>query len=389
MLGNYAGYIVPLGFGLLVLDELILLAALLFMFLNMVVARTISVKIGGYGAYILIFLFIIIALTLVGMVRPHSSIEIISRDRWIILNALTVLLPFVYKPSMTDLTIFSQHYVRFMVFLTLSKLAYLVVNGPNTQFAQFSPDFLFMLGISLVFYLFSDEAIFNKMIFTFVALIVSILGEQISAILFILVCALTPIYLMISNARTRLFPLFSISVSLLVLLFVVAYFPQIIALLKLNPLNFTIIDKLMVYSDIWSEPFVNITPMELFFGKGPGYIMNVSIHNEFSGGYSNVRHSLAHNFLVTLFVKFGLLGLSSFLLVIALLVLPGSKRFNFNNSALLKITLLLILFNFLSTPGIWKIRKAVFFWFIVGVLYFFRVSCVNSKWYESSKQLLR
>ena len=60
MLGNYAGYIVPLGVGIFILDELIILTSLAFMFFQILRTQKISYKIGGYGVYILVFMLIII-----------------------------------------------------------------------------------------------------------------------------------------------------------------------------------------------------------------------------------------------------------------------------------------------------------------------------------------
>ena len=379
MLGNYAGYIVPLGVGIFILDELIILTSLAFMFFQILRTQKISYKIGGYGVYILVFMLIIISLTYVSMFRADNSMEIISRDRWIILNTLVAFLPFAYKPDMKDLIIFYRRFTIFIVFLTLSKFLYLFISGPDNQWAEFGPGFLFMLSLCLAVFLWLDESRFKKVIFSLVVLVASLLSQQISAILLTLICIFIPIYFLIFQVKilsiTALFFFGCVSIFLLITI----DWTQLAHLLNFNPLNFMIISKLIVYWDLWNAPFIDITPIELIFGRGSGYSVSILVYNEFLDRYSIVNHSLTHNFLVTLIMKFGLLGLSFFSLIIFLTFLPLSKKFKFENSTLFKIILFLILFNFLSTPGIWKIRKGVFLWFLVGLIYFFRRYKVKSR----------
>ena len=372
MLGHYTGYIVPLGVGIFILDELIVLTSLFFMFLHVLRVQKVSYKVSGYGVYILIFLLIVASFTLFSVIRSENLMEIISRDRWIVLNSLIVFLPFVYKPSMNDMSILCRRFIKFIAFLTLFKLVYFVINGSSNQFSEFGPGFLFMLSLSLSVFLWSDQGKFKKVSFSLVALAVSFLGQQLSSILLMLICIFIPVYFLIFQVRTA-----SI-VSLLLLgcasiwFFINVDLAPFALLLNFNPLHFTIVDKLIVYRDLWITPFIDVTPIELFFGRGAGYLMEVPVYNEFSHNYSVVNHSLAHNFLVTLAVKFGLLGLFVFLSIISVIFLPLHKKFRFKNSTLLKMILLLIMFNFLSTPGIWKIRKGVFLWFVIGSIYLFR-----------------
>jgi len=37
----------------------------------------------------------------------------------------------------------------------------------------------------------------------------------------------------------------------------------------------------------------------------------------------------------------------------------------------LKLLLVAVVINFMTTPGIWKVRKGVVFWLLLGLLYYF------------------
>ena len=381
MLGNYTGYIVPLGIGIFILDELIILTSLAFMFFQILRTQKISYKIGGYGIYILAFLLIIINVTYVSIFRVDNSIEIISRDRWIILNTLVVFLPFVYKPDMKELIILYRRFTIFMVFLTLSKFLYLFISGPDSQLAEFGPGFIFMLNLCLAVFLWLDESKFKKSIFSLVVLVASLLSQQLSSVFLTLACIFIPIYFLIFQVKFLSIMTLLFFGCVPILLFITIDLTQLASFFNLNPLNFAITNKLMDYKDLWSAAFIGITPIELIFGRGAGYSAQVSVYNKLLGGFLIVDHSLAHNFIITLIMKFGLLGLSFFSLIIFSIFLPLSRKFKFENSTLFKIILFLILFNFLSTPGIWKIRKGFFLWFVVGLIYFFR----RYKTYEAIK----
>jgi len=371
-LGNYSGFIIPLGFGTFILDELIILVSLAFMFLYVVRTQKISHKIGGYGNYLIAFLLFIVALFYLSLFRTDNSLEIISRDRWIVLNALAILLPFVYKPSMNDLKMLYKHFAIFLVTLTALKLSFFLIIGPKSQFSQFGPGFLFMLSLCLAIYLWSGGSRLKKAIFSLIVLLVSILSQQLSALLLTLMSIFTPIYFSISIGRYKAFMLLIIAGFIVTLFLVSINLVDILLSLNLNPLNFTIVEKLVLLVDLWTAPFINISPIEFFFGRGAGYSTQMLVYNEGLDEFTVVNQSLAHNFLVTLFMKFGLVGLLFFSAIIFSIFMPFSHKFKFENSTLLKIILSLILFNFLSTPGIWKIRKGIFLWFIVGLIYFYR-----------------
>jgi O-antigen ligase len=133
-----------------------------------------------------------------------------------------------------------------------------------------------------------------------------------------------------------------------------------------------VIDKLLIYGEMWIEPFNDISLFDFIIGRGAGYSFNHIGYNEILGEYTYASHSLAHNLIVTIFMKFGLVGFILFSVMIFFIFRPLSRKFNFETSALLKLVLLLILFNFLTTPGIWKIGKGIFLWFVVGLCYFYR-----------------
>jgi len=371
-LGNYFGFIIPLGFATFVLDELILLTSVVLMLYSVVTVPKISHKIGGYGSFLVAFLIFLVGGFALSWFRADNSLEIISRDRWIALNSFALLMPFVYKPNMHELRKLYKHFAVFMGVLTTTKLSCFVVLGPEFQLSQFGPGFLFMLSLCLAIYLWSDESLIKKCICSFIVLLVSIFGEQMSAILLALMCICIPIYF--SFFKSNILAVISLSFLGLIAFFLLISInlTDVALAFKLNPLNFTIVDKLLIYLELWTAPFVGISPIEFFLGRGAGYSTEIFAYNEFLDTYTLVKHSLAHNFLVTLFMKFGLMGLIFFLAVVFSIFTPISRKFDFEDATLLKLLLFLMFFNFFSTPGIWKIRKGIFLWFVVGLCYFYR-----------------
>lgn len=372
MLGNYIGYIVPLGIGTFVLDELILLISIGFMLIQIFRTQKISYKIGGYGTYILGFIVIMFSLTFISVIRVENSIEIISRDRWIILNIFVIFMPFVYRPDLKDIALLYKSFLNFIIFLALLKTLCLFVLGLDNQFTQFGPAFIFMVSLCLAVFLMSEKGIIIKILFSAFVIYISLLSQQLSAILLTLLSIIIPIYFLIF--KTNILPIIILlALGCLTLLFLTTFdLTQIAIALNFNPLNFTIIDKFIAYASLWSTPFIDITPIELFFGRGAGYSMQILAYNEFLDEYSTVNHSLAHNFIVTIIIKYGLMGLFLFSSIMMLIYQPLSKKFKFEHSTLFKIIIFLILLNFLSTPGIWKIRKGFFLWFMIGLMYFYR-----------------
>jgi hypothetical protein len=244
--------------------------------------------------------------------------------------------------------------------------------GPSWFVSQIGPSFIFMLSLSLVVYLWSSTNISSKFVASGVVLFLSLLSQQMSAILLTLLCVVAPIYF--SYFKSFFLPsLFMLGLGLLVMISLITVdLSSIAASYNLNPLNFTVIDKLLVYWEMWSAPFNNVSLFDFIFGRGAGYSYNMVGYNEILNEYNYASHSLAHNFIITILMKFGLVGFILFSVIIFTIFQPLSQKFNFDTSVLLKLVLLLILFNFLSTPGIWKIRKGIFLWFVVGLCYFYR-----------------
>ena len=372
MLDNYIGYRIPIGYWQLALDELILLLCLFVSALTLMNKYKIPSKIGGNGLYISFFVVLIFLLFLISFFRADASIDVISRDRWILLNLLIVYLPFIYRPNVQDLRTISRHFVQLIAFLMLLKIFSFLVLGPDNRFAYFGPDFTFMLAISVFLLLFSTETPIIKYIYVSVAFFVTLYGEQLSAILFICGCVIVPAFFLSHKNKMLLISLFFLFLGSL--FFVDNYFSAILDFLELGSAHFTVMDKLLDYFDLWAAPFSDISLFEFIFGRGAGYVINLEVYRESYESYAIVQHSLAHNIFVTLFVKFGILGLLFFSFIVGPVFLSLSNKFTFKQSLIIKILLALVLANFLSTPGVWKIRKGVFLWFIIGLLYFLRPS---------------
>ena len=372
IMGIYPGNIINIGIATLVLDELILLSSLILMILHVFKTQRISYKISGHGGILLFILSWIMVVFIFSFLRADNSIAIISRDRWIFLNALVLLMPFVYQPTSDDLTLMFHRFFIWLLILATIKLGCYFLVGPSWFVSQIGPSFIFMLSLSLVVYLWSSTNISSKFIASGVVLFLSLLSQQMSAILLTLLCVVAPIYF--SYFKTFFLPsLFMLGLGLLVMISLITVdLSSIAASYNLNPLNFTVIDKLLVYWEMWSAPFNNVSLFDFIFGRGAGYSFNMVGYNEILNEYIYASHSLAHNFIITILMKFGLVGFILFSVIIFAIFQPLSQKFNFDTSVLLKLVLLLILFNFLSTPGIWKIRKGIFLWFVVGLCYFYR-----------------
>ena len=372
MMGNYTGYIINLGIGTFILDELILLSSIMLMSFYLLKTKRISNKISGYGTVLLFILSWIAVVFILSVVRVDNSFEIISRDRWIFFNTLVLFMPFIYKLTPDDLTLMFRHFFSWLLILAMLKLSCYLFLGPGLQFSHFGPSFVFMLSLCLAVYLCSSANILSKFIITALVFILSIFSEQMSAIILTVLCIIMPIYF--SYFKTIALPsLFFVFLGSFFAYFLITIDLTVIATnFNLNILNFTVIDKLLVYWGMWSEPFKDLSLVDFIIGRGAGYSFNHVGYNEVLEQYTYATHSLAHNLIVTILMKFGFVGLILFFIMIFTIFKPISQKFNFETSFILKLVLLLTLFNFLTTPGIWKIRKGVFLWFMVGMLYLHR-----------------
>lgn len=383
IMGIYPGNIINIGIATLILDELILLSSLILMILHVFKTQRISYKINGYGGILLFILSWIMVVFIFSVLRADNSIDIISRDRWIILNALVLLMPFVYQPTSDDLTLMFRHFVIWLLILATIKLGCYFLVGPEWFVSQIGPAFIFMLSLCLAVYLWSSANTLGKFIASGLVFILSVLSQQLSAILLTVLCVVVPIYF--SYFKTFFLPsLFMLGFGLFaILLLITVDLSPIAASFNLNPLNFSVVDKLLVYGEMWIAPFNDASLFDFIIGRGAGYSFNQVGYNEILGEYTYANHSLAHNFIVTILMKFGLVGFILFSVIIFTIFQPLSRRFNFDTSVIIKLVLLLILFNFLSTPGIWKIRKGIFLWFVVGLCYFYRRYRVQENVYQS------
>ena len=372
IMGIYPGNIINIGIATLILDELILLSSLMLMILHVFKTQRISFKITGYGGILLFILSWIMVVFIFSVLRADNSIGIISRDRWIVLNALVLLMPFVYRPTSDDLKLMFRHFVIWLLILATIKLGCYFLVGPGWFVSQVGPAFIFMLSICLAVYLWSSANVPGKFIASGLVFILSVLSQQMSAILLTVLCVVVPIYF--SYFKTFFLPsLFMLGFGLFaILLLITVDLSPIAASFNLNPLNFSVVDKLLVYGEMWISPFNDVSLFDFIIGRGAGYSFNQVGYNEILGEYTYANHSLAHNVIVTILMKFGLVGFILFSVMIFTIFQPLSRRFNFDSSVIIKLVLLLILFNFLSTPGIWKIRKGIILWFVVGLCYFYR-----------------
>ena len=257
-LGNYPGFIIPLGIGIFVLDELILLFSIALMFFYFLINQKISNQINGFGGYLAALLVFFIAVFLVSIFRENNSLEIVSRDRWIILNSFAVLMPFIYRPTIGEIENLYNRFATFLIFLTSLKFINFVLDG-SEQLSQFGPSFTFLLNACLAIYIWSGKGVLKKIILSALVFLISISGEQISGILMAIACIFIPTYFLIFKISfLSIFFLFLLSIagSLVVININIL---EIASSLSLNPRNFEIAQKLLSYIALWTKPFEGIT----------------------------------------------------------------------------------------------------------------------------------
>ena len=371
IMGDYGSNEINLGI-IFILDELILLSSIILMVFHIFTTKRISNKISGYGfipVYVLSWIIVVFALS---FLRTDNSFDVISRDRWIILNAMIFLMPFVYQPTFDDLALLFRRFFIWILILAIIKLVYFFLVGQTAVFSLMGPGFTFILSLCLAVYLFHSVNILRNLILSIFVLSLSILSQQLSSIVLTLLCVLVPVtftYFKTFFSRS-LFFLGCISIAIFFMpLFDVA---SIAYSFNLNPLNFTLSNNINSYLQLWTATLNDISFIDFIFGRGAGYSFSQLSYIEDVDGYGYAVHSLAHNFLFTILMKFGLVGVVLFSIMIFKIYQPLSRKLNFNTSLLLKLVLALILINFLTTPGLWKIRKGIFFWFFVGLCYLYR-----------------
>ena len=131
--------------------------------------------------------------------------------------------------------------------------------------------------------------------------------------------------------------------------------------------------KIESYWRIWSSAINAVLNENLFTGLGFGSIIKFQAPSFIFLGDQNFQLIHAHNILVTIIHKFGIIGIILFFFSVKEPLIIPSKNLA-NNYLLLTIKFLIIVlfFNFLTTPGIWKIRKGIIFWLLLGLYYYFK-----------------
>ena len=199
-LGNYNGFQINLGFGIFILDEILILLSLLMMFIT-TLTKKISNQITGYGSFLYAFVLFIIFFFAISIIRENNSLEIISRDRWIILNSLVLFYPFIYRPSNNDLEILFKHFLVFNLFLLCLKYLSYFILGSENIFSNFGPGFNFIINFCLAIYIYHGSSNFIKILYAILALTATIINEQISGIIFSLLCIFIPFYFLVFKVK--------------------------------------------------------------------------------------------------------------------------------------------------------------------------------------------
>ena len=186
MLGHYPGYIINLGLGKFILDELILLSSFLFTSAYFFKRKKISNRINGSGLIVLTFLLWISLTFLASFIRSENSLEILSRDRWILLNCGVLLMPLIYRPDIDDTMNFLRNLAYWIFSLGAVKLVAKVFVTEDLFLTQFGPGYVFMLSIALTVLLWFPGRGIVKLSASIFSLVLALLSEQLSSILMIM-----------------------------------------------------------------------------------------------------------------------------------------------------------------------------------------------------------
>jgi len=360
-----------LGF-IFVLDELIVLFGIFLCILYLLIRRRIS-SIVTEALPVSIFILYITLIFLASYGFDVGSGEFILKNRWILINSLIFFIPFVVQLTEQDVVSISERFVKIVLFLSVIKIIfYWFFYGQNSPLSVVSPDFSFYSSIACFLLILNCSKFMYKAFGFLMAMLVAILSSQMSSIVFFLVCVLLAIYGKEYVRVARIIKYSTLTIFLILVFSYVIDIEEIVQILGLNIQNFNnVFYKIETYFIIWSAAIHSLFGGNFLTGLGPGEVIEFFYENS-DGDLIFHFHSLAHNAFVTVLFLFGVLGL---LMYWYILFVPFFKSARFKRSFHilnnLKLLLVAVVINFMTTPGIWKVRKGVVFWLLLGLLYYF------------------
>lgn len=381
---------IQIGSFIFVIDEIIILVGLLGIVSIFLISGNLSSTITKNLFGLILPVYILISFIVSYYLYNNNSTEIVLRNRWIFLNLLFIYAPFILKPKKKSIVLAIRFLIKSLILLSIVKISLLFIVGfVQSPFFQISPDFSFFLSLALLIVLINSNQNFLKLFLFLIALITVLATTQMSSIIFFIVCT----YLGFTSNRVNekkivqhVIPLFMIAFVSLAIFSNVNSIIVIGENLGFNMLNFSdAFIKLSHYNKLWSSAIETVYDNGILFGVGIGRKIEFAAPASVGINDAVFSQSLAHNMIITFLFSFGTIGLIFLVFTLKEPILINKKIIQSNQLLLtLKLMIMALSINFLTTPGIWKIRKGVIFWLAIGLFYYFK-NTKNNVNYQFSK----
>ena len=376
MMGLFSNRIPFAGF-IFVIDELIALLGLLCSFFYLLYKGEISSKILKSPSTVMFFIYVAFSFALAYYILPDNSRDLILRNRWILINMCYFFIAFILYPKEKKIQSSVKLIVTVLFFISVLKIIMFIFLRSSSSLYEVSPDFSFFISLSLLVILINSKKVMDRIAYFICAFLIAFISTQLSAIVFFFICVFFGSIATSSNQRLylRYFKLTLLySLAGYALISNISFLYQFIIESGFNILFFSdAYIKIEQYLRIWTSAINSVINKNMLTGLGIGSEIEYIAPSFIFLGDQVFKLSLAHNIIVTIIHKFGLIGLILFFFSVREPLLISSNRLG-NNYLLLTIKFLIIalFLNFLTTPGIWKIRKGVIFWLILGLYYYFK-----------------
>lgn len=380
---SFFGFIsnrIPLGGFIFVIDELIILIGLIFVMLNFLIKGKVSSLILTKPSGLVFLFYLFISFLCALFLYEENSRELVLRNRWIFLNALFFTVPFILQYTFSSMYLIINSLLKITGLLASIKIIlFIFYSSQGFLVSIVSPDFSFYVSLSYLIVSLNSGKKSMKNYFFVLAGTIAILSSQMSSmILFIISCFGSSWFIFRIEKRYIFIFLAFVSLGSISLIF----FNNLNVLVErfnLNILNFSDgIIKVVHYFRIWSSALETVYENSLIVGVGIGKKIRYSAPSFIALGDAIFYQSLSHNMIITIIFSFGLVGFILFLILITEPIFISIYKIRSNPILLtLKFLIISVSLNFLTTPGIWKIRKGVIFWLLIGFYYFMKDQKVN------------
>jgi len=363
-----------------VIDELIVLFGLVILLLY-IFNRNKNPSISKSVVFYIIFLtYLILSFTSAFIIRPDNSGSLILRNRWILINTLYFISPFILSITSKNIIVLLQRFIIFTLLLAIIKLILHFSFNKSSIILIISSDFSFFVSIACLIVLLTIDNRIIKVMSIIIGFLISLLSSQLSAILLFVFVSILGFGITLKNGKLKI-NYFAITTALIIVGFIISIYSYVASGLtkyfRLSILDFMVNTEIISRTiNLWKTAISTVTNQHFWFGMGIGNTIEYDVAPWLGIGYETYNQSIAHNVFVTMFFSFGFIGFVLFVLTIlpifkrtAPILKEEKKELLYHLIIVIKISLFAIIFNFLTTPGIWKIRKGIVFWFLLGLFY--------------------